>query len=280
METVDRAAIAALTHKAAAEGSRDPAVGAVKPLNSILSCLPRLAPESGSGSVPSVPLVKPAPDPAQASRRLLAMSGLEPHERRLELVALREYGHQRQAMHRLREFLAAAQAGKAEHRLPEWWLVLSSAETGTGKSYLAMALVADLCRAGVSATFLPEVEMMAQLREAQRPGSSFGIVQLRERWIKAPVLVLDDLTADKASEFSARELYQLVEARRRKRRPLIITTNASEDQMQAHFDAAAEAQGRRIVSRIVGMCRGGATWVHMDGPDLRAEGEVGGGDGC
>lgn len=210
----------------------------------------------------------------RARAQYLALSGLQPSERALTLSGIQPRPHQTEAALFLRQFLAEAVAGIPERRLPEWWVALSSRRTGTGKSYLAFALAADLCRAGVPVLVVSEVEMMAQLRESQRPGSDYGIVQLRERWLRAPVLVLDDLCADKPSEFSVRELYLLIEARRRRRRPVIITTNRHPDGMQARYAEADADQAQRIVSRVTGMTRGARTWVRMEGPDLRADGEV------
>jgi len=215
------------------------------------------------------------PPTAEQAALILARSGLSPAERRLSLATVAQHRHQRAALEALRRYLAEWRAAlEAGARPPEWWAVLARAETGTGKSFLAAALVAALCRLGVRALYLPEVRMMDALRAACRPDTEFGIAQLRELWGRVPVLVLDDLCADRPTEFAARELYALIEARRRARRGTIITTNADPDTMEAHYEAVAPGQGRRIGSRIIGMCAGARTWIRMDGPDLRARGEV------
>lgn len=212
---------------------------------------------------------------AEQAALILAQSGLAPLERKLSLATVARHRHQRAAVEMLRRYLADWRTALESHQPPpEWWIVLAGRETGTGKSHLAAALVADLCRLGVRAMYLPEVRMTDALRAACRADTEFGITQLRERWSRAPVLVLDDLGADRPTEFAARELYGLIEARRRARRGTIITTNSDPDAMEQHYDAVAPGQGRRITSRIMGMCGGGRAWLDMNGPDLRAAGEV------
>jgi hypothetical protein len=276
---LDRTALGALTRRAEQAGT-PLAGGRVRRLDkeALLAHLEQLraaattngsasanSEKNGSGENAWMP-----PTPARIES-LLALSGLEPLEGEASLSRCRRHPHQARALALLRRFLDEAVAGRPAGTLPKWGIVLGSAETGTGKTYLAMALVADLCRAGIRAQFLPEVEMMRRLRDAQRPDSEFGIANLHERWLRPAVLVVDDLGADKASEFSARELYRLLYTRGRKGRPLVITTNADEPELQEQYDAVAPRQGRRIVSRIAGMCKDAGSWVRMEGPDLRVE---------
>ena len=147
------------------------------------------------------------PPTEAAVRQLLRASGLMTKELQYSLSSARppqgRYAHQAQAQALLREFLAEAEAGRQEWRVPSWGLVLQSREKGTGKSYLLQALVADLCRLGIPALFVVEGEMMEWLRRANKPCAEFGREQVRQRYWRAPVLVVDDLTTDKASEYSA-----------------------------------------------------------------------------
>jgi len=212
------------------------------------------------------------PPTEAAVRQLLRASGLMTKELQYSLSSARppqgRYAHQAQAQALLREFLAEAEAGRQEWRVPSWGLVLQSREKGTGKSYLLQALVADLCRLGIPALFVVEGEMMEWLRRANKPCAEFGREQVRQRYWRAPVLVVDDLTTDKASEYSASELYLLVNDRLRNGRPLFATTQTDQRRMQARYDAVAEDQGGRIVSRLHGQAR---EWVTMEGPDVRVE---------
>lgn len=155
--------------------------------------------------------------------------------------------------------------------MPAWSIVLSSRATGTGKTYLVKALTADLCRAGVPALFLPEGEMNTWLREAFGDDAEFGVRQLHRRWMRPRVLVLDEIAGDRCSEYTASQLKQLIEERERLGLPIIGTSQCDPDLMERRIDRVAPDHGRRIASRLAGMCWLGeaSTWLRMEGPDLR-----------
>ena len=195
-----------------------------------------------------------------AARQLLALSGLMEGERSLSLRTVTKHPHQEEALAALRDL------GKAfRERRDPWSILLQSDGYGTGKSYLTWALVADLCRLGVPAFVLPETRMFALLRAAERGDAEFGSENLRHEWARHALLVLDDVGTGTPTPFACTELYSLVEWRRRNRRPVIVTTNLDGDALAAWYGV----HGGRIVSRLVEMCRGGQTWITVEGPDLR-----------
>ena len=76
------------------------------------------------------------------------------------------------------------------------------------------------------------------------------------------LLVMDDLGAERVTEFGREQLYLLLERRYAESRPSIITSNATLETIGAHLDD-------RIASRIAGMCKP----VSFSGvPDYRAKG--------
>jgi len=187
------------------------------------------------------------------------------------LACIEALPHQRVAMQALRRWLSEFEAGYRERRYPSWSIVLASARPGTGKSYLARALAVEVCRRGKLAAFVTEPGLMDELREAQRPESDVGIVQVRQRYVRAPLLVLDDLGKARVSEFVAEMLFQVLVGREDAGLPILATTNLEPDQIAERYGAQ---YGPYIVSRLVGVSRGARAWIRMDGPDLRAAGEV------
>lgn len=228
------------------------------------------------------------PPTEERVRELLRESRLQPEERSLSLDTVLapqgSYRHQERSQMVLRQFVGECAAGRQERRLPDWWVCLCSRAKGTGKSHLAMAAAADLCRLGIPTVHVWELDMLRMLRDSQGDRAEFGLTQLQALWLKPAVLVLDELGDEMPTEFSAREQYRLIEARVRRRRPTIITTNLTEDMLIERYARARcvdqserdgmRDQGERIVSRIYGACLAGQTWIRMEGPDLRAEGRT------
>lgn len=108
----------------------------------------------------------------------------------------------------------------------------------------------------VKRTFLTVADVLRQIKdEFDRPPSGSTIM---ERMINAPILFLDDLGAEKASEWVKEQLYIVVNERYNWERPIMLTSNLSKKEI-------AECYGDRFTSRLVEMCE----FVKMEGVDRR-----------
>lgn len=141
---------------------------------------------------------------------------------------------------------------------------------GTGKTHAAWAAARMWC--GVTGTVPraasadglgrgPNIVFtrMTDLLDDLRPSDGEGGSRRRIRECQyAELLVLDDVGAEKASEWTQERLYSLIDHRYVNCLPVIVTSNLSTDYL-------AEQTGERVASRIAGMC----TVVPMTGPDRR-----------
>jgi DNA replication protein DnaC len=82
-----------------------------------------------------------------------------------------------------------------------------------------------------------------------------------ERYSVKKCLILDDMGAEKTSEWSIQTLYSIIDRRYRDERQTLITSNLT-------LDEIAEKVGDRIASRIAGMCK----VVEIKGKDRRIGG--------
>lgn len=124
---------------------------------------------------------------------------------------------------------------------------------GTGKTHQAVAAYRHAVRHGV----LPAVAVaVPALLDGLRPGRE--PVETLEACESARLLLLDDLAAERSSDWTAEVLYRLIDARYARRLPTIITTNATGAMIRASL-------GDRVASRLNGL---GMTVV-LDGPDRR-----------
>lgn len=106
--------------------------------------------------------------------------------------------------------------------------------------------------------FISFPHFVMQLQNAWRDESGKTALDRMENVSKIPFLIIDDLGAEKLTDYIRQAVYFLVNEREQWCRPSIITTNFSLKQLDDQFDS-------RISSRIAGTC----DIREMRGPDLR-----------
>lgn len=132
-------------------------------------------------------------------------------------------------------------------------LVLFGA-VGVGKSWTACAAVRPLVEAGRTMAFWPVVRLLDHLRPGDRPDPYADAVTV-------DLLILDDVGAERATEWTAERLYALVNDRWLDQLPTVATSNLTAPQLTA-------AVGDRLASRLLG----GAVTTRLIGPDRRRRG--------
>lgn len=130
-------------------------------------------------------------------------------------------------------------AARARHYAeePRGWLVLRG-PVGTGKTHLAAAVVNVVAARGVPACFFVVADLLDLLRAAYDPEADCpGYDRLMTLVKTAPLLVLDDLGAEKATDWAREKVYQIVDYRYRNRLPTVITTNARADTLDERVES-------------------------------------------
>lgn len=126
---------------------------------------------------------------------------------------------------------------------------------GCGKTTLAAAILNMVHRQRVRVLFARVPELLLRLQSGAGEESS----QLFERVAGVQVLCLDDVGADKGSDYSRRMLQTVFDARQDRAYRTIWTSNLDLDEL------AVFLADERLPSRIAGA----AKLVEMDGPDYR-----------
>ena len=132
-------------------------------------------------------------------------------------------------------------------------------DVGTGKTTLAMLVSKAAIEAGRSVAIYSLPRLLGVLRESMN--SEEGLLRLVDSLSQVDLLHLDDLGAERATDWVLEQLYAIVNARYEEQRSLVITTNL-------YPEALAEQIGPRTVSRITEMC---GVPVEMRGADRRGE---------
>nr|DAF12915.1 MAG TPA: Replicative helicase [Caudoviricetes sp.] len=143
---------------------------------------------------------------------------------------------------------------------------------GTGKTKLAAIIANERARAGSPVLFASVPDLMADIRSSFRDGTTLEAVQAVKN---TPFLVLDDLGAEKMTEWVGEQLFCIVNHRYNEMLPTVVTSNYSPTRIIAHMatvdgkgNVIDDMQGQRIMSRIYGMCER----VEIKGADWRMKG--------
>ena len=143
---------------------------------------------------------------------------------------------------------------------------------GTGKTKLAAIIANERARAGSPVLFASVPDLMADIRASFDGGKTAEAVQAVKN---TPFLVLDDLGAEKMTEWVGEQLFCIVNHRYNERLQTVVTSNYSPTEIIAHMatvdrrgNVIDDIQGQRIMSRIYGMCER----VEIKGADWRMKG--------
>lgn len=136
---------------------------------------------------------------------------------------------------------------------------------GVGKSRAAVAACRRAHGRGQSIDFVPVVEAFTTLRQEMNGGPAGNLA----RWMSVGLLILDDLGTERPTDWTAEQLYALINRRWLEELPIIGTTNLPLTRKSAGItyegDTLDEVLGDRMFSRLVG----GAALVRLSGPDRR-----------
>lgn len=145
---------------------------------------------------------------------------------------------------------------------------------GCGKTHLAVAIIKELIRKGKACEkriadktetilyalkydFVSVPDLLLKLRSSFKHEESITEEQMINNYSTTDYLVLDDLGAEKTTEYSAAAIYLIIDNRYKWQKPTIITSNLTMEELE-------EKIGSRVASRL-------CNWriIEIDMPDYR-----------
>jgi DNA replication protein DnaC len=120
-------------------------------------------------------------------------------------------------------------------------------DVGTGKTTLAMLVSKAALDAGRSVAIYSLPRLLAEIRKTFDEGSERTYLDLLERLSTVDLLHVDDVGAERTSEWVLEQLYAIVNSRYEDERAMAITTNLPHDKL-------IEQIGERTVSRLIEIC--------------------------
>ena len=139
------------------------------------------------------------------------------------------------------------------HRYAEQWQTMRSENlglllwggVGTGKSFLAGCIANALMEQEVSVRMTSFARILNELN-----GSFSGRNDIVDKLCRYPLLIIDDFGMERGTEYALEQIYNIVDSRYRSRKPLIVTTNLTLDEIRHPQDTAHA----RIYDRLLEMC--------------------------
>lgn len=139
------------------------------------------------------------------------------------------------------------------HRYVEQWQTMRAENiglllwggVGTGKSFLAGCIANALMEQEVPVRMTNFARILNKLNS-----SFFGRNDIVDRLCRYPLLIIDDFGMERGTEYALEQIYNIVDSRYRSRKPLIVTTNLTLDEIRHPQDTAHA----RIYDRLLEMC--------------------------
>ncbi len=117
---------------------------------------------------------------------------------------------------------------------------------GTGKSYTAACIANYLLEANTSVVMTSFVRILQEMQGFDREREETFTNKLNS----VKLLIIDDLGAERSTDYALEKVYGIIDNRYRAKKPLILTTNLTLQQMQD----ATDIRYARIYDRIFEMC--------------------------
>lgn len=143
--------------------------------------------------------------------------------------------------------LCKSYADRFEQMLEKNQGLLLHGNVGTGKSYLSACIANSIMERLHSVCATSMVKIMDLARDFKEKDT---LANLEAKMMKADLLILDDLGTESNSSFASEIVYRVIDGRYRIKKPMVITTNLTLEQMQNCLDL----DKKRVYDRILEVC--------------------------
>jgi DNA replication protein DnaC len=144
--------------------------------------------------------------------------------------------------------------------------LLFEGQPGVGKTHLAVAVLKQIIEgAGVRGLFYDTRDLLRVIRSTYDPSIRTTELEILRPVMTADLLVLDDLGAEKTSEWVEETMNLIVNTRYNERRLTVFTSNYQDIPEDTEPNSLIFRIGHRMRSRLHEMC----DFLQMDGADYR-----------
>ena len=146
---------------------------------------------------------------------------------------------------------------------------LISGGVGTGKTHIAAAIANHLLNQWVAVICMSERSLFEKIRRTFSKSGAQGLTEsdVLSAYLTVPLLVIDDVGKEKASEWTLATLYSIIDGRYERALPIIITTNYQPQNLAQRITpyGADHETAAAIIDRLTEMC----TYICVTGQSQR-----------
>ena len=117
--------------------------------------------------------------------------------------------------------------------------------TGLGKTHLSSAIAKKVIEKGNDVFYVTAVGMVSDFEAEQFGGQHIPKGELTDRYFDCDLLIIDDLGAEMANQFTVSCLYNLLNVRINRHAATILSTNLTQQELFKRYN-------ERITSRVIG----------------------------
>ncbi|HIG0360437.1 TPA: ATP-binding protein [Clostridium sporogenes] len=139
---------------------------------------------------------------------------------------------------------------------------------GNGKTFLSGCIANALIEEFIPTVCVSAIGILERIKDSFGKYGDEGVHSILNCLDNADLVILDDLGTENNTSWSRSTMYQILDARCRKKKPLIVTSNLTMEQLKKRYDQDCEDGKGRTADRLINeMC----TPVENSAPSIRAQ---------
>ena len=136
---------------------------------------------------------------------------------------------------------------------------------GIGKTHVAVSVLREVVLKGMRGVYYDTRSLLSTIRSTYNPVTRASEAEVLDEVMQAELLVLDDLGAERLTDWVEETMHLIVNTRYNEKRPTVFTTNYEDLSDVNNLDSLFVRVGYRLHSRLREMC----DFLEYDGPDYR-----------
>ena len=137
--------------------------------------------------------------------------------------------------------------------------------SGIGKTHIAVSVLREVVLKGMRGVYYDTRSLLSAIRSTYNPVTRTSEAEVLHEVMHAELLVLDDLGAERLTDWVEETMHLVVNTRYNEKRPTVFTTNYEDVPNKGKGDSLVERVSHRLLSRLREMCE----FLEYDGPDYR-----------